>query len=146
MRMPPWKRDWWTAQPEQQTCRDCGKTGPKHYVQPQPPARRCELATHIPYALCTDCIAAINRRLRAAHRNRLDAMPRCEAPGCDARSTWHVAGVRLCGRHRTAAQTAYERAAARHPLALVIGLEYDRSDVLRWATGEKSEAEKVGAL
>ena len=98
-------RDKWTRWAEtvdwsaEYTCRECGKVGPGHYVQPQPPWAGGG-------ALCADCINAINRRHREERRKQLAAMPRCEVPGCRARATHYHNGTGLCGRHWKRASNA----------------------------------------
>jgi len=84
----------WSAQ---YTCRDCGKQGQGYYVQPQPNGG----------PLCSDCIAKINRAIDAKHKAELDAMPRCQVPGCTRRGTLRVGTynrVLMCGAHFNKAQ------------------------------------------
>ena len=89
------------------TCRRCGRTGQGYYVQPQPDGG----------ALCTECIAEINRQYREERRRQLAAAPRCAVPGCGRRATrWHPrreGGTGLCGHHwRRVEQAVYARMSA----------------------------------
>lgn len=94
---------WWEAQPEQQTCSDCGKEGSKAYVQPQPAGG----------ALCTDCICRRNERAAEVRKRQLAALPRCEACGRH-RGNFRVgrARVLLCGRCKRKAERSFNRGAA----------------------------------
>lgn len=102
MTIPQWMIAWYDAQPKAQVCRDCGKDGNRAYVQPQPPRCRRDIATHEPYALCTDCIGRINRAYDERRKAQLAAMPRCDVDGCNRRSLWLIGNgpekVRVCGR------------------------------------------------
>lgn len=132
-----WELDYWKAQPDAQVCRDCGKAGVKAYVQPQLPRTRAELATHQPYALCTDCLNAAGQRHRDNRKAQLAAMDRCEVDGCDKRGTWRAAGgLLLCGKHLRNAQAAHARACASlGGLALLMPIHYSRQELLNAATG-----------
>ena len=102
MRLPQWQIDWYQSQPQAQICRDCGKNGARAYVQPQPPPRKRDIATHEPYALCCDCIMRLNRASDDRRKAELDAMPRCEVDGCSQRGSWLIGNgekARVCGRH-----------------------------------------------
>jgi hypothetical protein len=91
---------WYDAQPAgDYTCSDCGKIGPKHYVQPQRKGG----------ALCSECINARNARARTERKATLAAMPRCEVPGCRARATYTHNGTGICGRHLKRARAAMAR-------------------------------------
>lgn len=66
---------------------------------------------------------------------QLDALPRCEVPGCGRRGTWRCGDygprVLLCGRHRRAAATEYHRAHAGY--AWLPGTPQTRDAILAWA-------------
>lgn len=132
-RMPDWLVQWWDAQPHAQTCRDCGKTGSKHYVQPQPPRRRGEPAPG--FALCSDCISRHNERLRAKRREALALAPRCEVPGCTRRGAFRIGTGRtlMCAAHKDRARRAFMRANAGNPFALFLPPPSDRPTVIAWA-------------
>lgn len=117
--------EWWDAQPEQQTCRDCGKEGRKAYIQPQQDGG----------ALCIDCIAAHNARAREARKAQLAAAPRCEVPGCRYRGAWRASGVLLCGRHlKRARAEVRRRMAGAGALALFLpGPQWSRAEILNMA-------------
>jgi len=122
---------WWSMQPQtgDATCTYCGKVGPVAYVQPQHPfyAEGREGAFR-----CTDCYNATVGRSRAQRKAELAAEPRCEVSGCRRRGNWRAAGVLLCGRHLKAAQREHTRVTG--GFGILGGLmDYDRSDVLRWA-------------
>ena len=99
-------RKWWDEQDEEQTCTTCGKQGPKHYVQPQHPKH-----TGGPEgtACCSDCYNAAVFARRARRKAELDAMPRCEVPGCKHRGNYRSAGTLICGRHMKRAQRAHAK-------------------------------------
>lgn len=113
---------WWNAQPEAQTCTECGAAGSKAYVQPQRAGG----------ALCAACITAINTNRQAAHKATLAAMPRCEVRGCNRRGAYHVGNVApralICKAHLERAQAALQRSFAGNALALfespIINREY----------------------
>ena len=111
------------------TCRNCGRTGPGHYVQPQPEGG----------ALCTDCINEINRRIREERRRQLAAMPRCAVPGCNRRATvWHPNrehGTGLCGHHWRRAEQEICRRTAGIPIFGTIILS--RDELIRAATADR---------
>ena len=114
MSTPRWMSEWYDAQPRAQVCRDCGKEGDRAYVQPQAPRRKADLAGYVPYALCCDCIMAINRRMDRDRKAQLDAMPRCDVSGCKRRGRWRIgngpgAKVLVCGSHYTKAKRAWNR-------------------------------------
>ena len=117
---------WFDAQPDgDYTCTDCGRVGPKHYVQPQHPYY-AEGRTGT--ALCTDCTNRHNAEARAARRRALAEEPRCAAAPCSKRGAWNVAGVLLCGGHKRRVQNAYGRMGVWAGVA-----EYDRESILRAA-------------
>ena len=125
---------WWDAQPEDQTCRDCGKVGRKAYIQPQRDGG----------ALCTDCISAHNRRAAEVRKAQLAAAPRCDVPLCKYRGAWRTtAAVLLCTRHRNKARAAARRKVAGiGALALFLPAPtYSREAILRMAQGIESESE-----
>lgn len=113
MNTPQWMIAWYEAQPQAQVCRDCGKDDDRAYVQPQPPRRKRDIATHKSYALCIDCIARINRAIDQRRKAELNAMPRCDIDGCNRRSLWLIGNgpekVRVCGRHFKRAQRNWDR-------------------------------------
>jgi hypothetical protein len=116
-----------------QTCSDCGKQGPKAYVQPQ--------YRNPGTALCSDCI---NRRNVAAAERRkaqLAAMDRCEVEGCRRRGNWKVGRppVLLCGRHKAAAMRAYAKHAAGNPFGLFMPWQPSRAEVLELATERNTQ-------
>jgi hypothetical protein len=60
---------WWDAQPDgPYRCADCGRVGPKAYVQPQ---------QGMGIALCSECIAHRNQQRREERKRELAGMPRC---------------------------------------------------------------------
>ncbi len=125
--------DWYMAQAKgDRTCSDCGKIGPSHYVQPQHPyyAEGREGVSR-----CSDCINAINVRIKAERKAQLSQEPRCEVDNCKARGTFRVAGpVLMCGRHLKAAQRAHSRAMqSMGGMALFMPVNYNREDVLNMA-------------
>jgi len=127
----------WEAQPKgDYTCADCGRRGPKTYIQPQHPYY---MGGREGLALCGDCIGRRNTEARDARKRAREAGPRCEVPGCRGPQNWIVGkGVKLCGRHKTAAIQGHQAEAARHGgLALFVPMDYSRDDVLRWAQGRK---------
>lgn len=113
MNTPQWMIRWYEAQPRSQRCRDCGKPGDRAYVQPQPPKRKRDLPGYEPYALCSDCIMAINRAIDERRKAQLDAMPRCEVDGCNRRSLWRIGNgpdeARVCGQHFKQAKRNWDR-------------------------------------
>jgi NMD protein affecting ribosome stability and mRNA decay len=119
--------EWWNAQPDAQTCADCGKQGTKAYVQPQQNMNGA--------ALCVDCIARRNETWRQNRRAQLAAAPRCEVPGCERRGAWHVGAGRvlMCGAHRRRAHLGFHRANSGNPFALFMPPPSDRASVLAWA-------------
>ncbi len=126
--------EWYMAQPKgDHTCSDCGKVGPYYYVQAQHPyyAEGREGVSR-----CSDCINAINVRMKAERKAMLDTMPRCEVDGCKARGTFQVAGgVLMCGRHLKATQRAHNRAMqGMGGMGLFMTPNYKREDVLKMAT------------
>jgi len=93
---------WWDSIPHNQelTCRDCGRVDTKAYVQPQ---------YRKGYALCAECIDALNRVAREERKRQLAEMPRCVL--CRRRGTFRcfTTGdpVLLCGHHKNAAERGY---------------------------------------
>lgn len=91
---------WYDEQPTgDRPCSDCGRIGPKHYVQPQHPyyAGGAEGVSR-----CGGCIGKLNLEARARRKAQLAKEPRCESCG-RARLAWTVCGVGLCGRCKTRA-------------------------------------------
>ncbi len=129
--------DWYMAQPKgDHTCADCGKVGPYYYVQAQHPyyAEGREGVSR-----CSDCINAINVRMKAERKAVLATEPRCEVDGCKARGTFTVAGSALmCGRHLKKAQAAHGRAMQGFGgLGLFMPVNYKRDDLLRMAAPQE---------
>lgn len=128
-------------------CADCGKEGQGHYIQPQHPHYAQDIIvsptigvagaqSQVP-ALCTDCITTRNRGYKEKRKAALATALRCEISGCTKRQTWTVAGVDLCGWHKTKAIQGHGKAAYNMgPFGLFASDWFDRNDVLRWAAGE----------
>jgi len=140
MRTPRGLSEWFGALPERgpYRCVDCGKEGPKAYVQPQAvKAGRGRYVTEMidgtPLALCAECITARNTRARERVKVRRAAEPRCECAGCARRGNYHVGAARvlLCGRHWKRAQHAYNPGW----LGLFQAPALDRAAILRLAEG-----------
>jgi len=112
------------------TCRDCGKVDRHYYVQPQRPKD----GGPPEYALCADCITAINRKMALARKAELDAMDRCQASGCNRRGNWEVGSydrALLCGHHLKVAKRAqYKRQESLGGMALFMGIEINGAGVL----------------
>ncbi len=87
--------------------------------------------------VCPECYRQSYVDYKARRKAQLDALPRCECPGCSKRATFNAArGVLLCGRQLKRAQAGMNRVqAGAGGLALFIPMDYDRADVLRWAQG-----------
>lgn len=135
MKTKSWQRAYFDALPNDQTCKECGKRGTKSELHPQVPATRAALAAFQPYTLCDGCIRRINQEIDHRRRAQLDAAPRCEVPGCTRRRAWNVAGVQLCGRHKTRAVAGQARAMpALGGIGLFLPVHFSREDVLRYAT------------
>jgi len=118
--------DWWDAQPDAQTCIDCGNIGPKSTVQPQ--YKRG-------HALCVDCINDRNRRRTLERKAQLAALPRCEL--CKRRGTVKTFGVLLCGQHFGHMKREHgRRMAGSGILGLLYPPTYDRAGVLEMARTE----------
>lgn len=96
---------WYDAQPDRDyKCTDCGRVGPKHYIQPQHPFYADGRED---VARCSDCISRLNREARTRRRQQLASEPRCDVPACGKRGAWDVAGVLLCGAHKRRARDSY---------------------------------------
>jgi hypothetical protein len=84
------------------------------------------------------CLACAQRE-HAEHKVRrkaeLDDMPRCEVEGCTHRGNWNVAGVLLCGRHKSKVEAAHRRTLAAMPGGVGLFVPYtpERHVILRWA-------------
>jgi hypothetical protein len=85
---------------------------------------------------CNECARRERQEYAARRKAELDAMPRCEVEGCDHRGNWDVAGVLLCGRHKSRAQAAHRRFAGSLPggLGLFVAADYSREQIIRLAT------------
>lgn len=133
MRRPNTKElmDWWDAQEEKDyTCGDCGRVDRKAYVQPQHPYYT---GGRVGLAYCADCIAEQNSTYRARRKAELEAMPRCQVPGCNRRGVWKALGVLLCGRHLKKAKMGAQDAGLRSGLPFFYPISYTPADVLKWA-------------
>ena len=54
---------------------------------------------------CGPCLASEHAKRKVARKAQLDAMPRCEVPGCKARGAYRLADQRLlCGKHKRKAE------------------------------------------
>jgi hypothetical protein len=141
MKTPKAYRTWIDAQPEQQTCADCGKTGPSYHVQPQWNWAKGSGGGPLGYALCSDCINARNRQHDAEHKAALALEPRCEVEGCTKRGTYNVGHepTLLCGWHlRAARKNLYKSQAMLGGLALFLPIPTNRHAVLAFATKKES--------
>ena len=136
---PPTPREhsaWWlTVQAGEYECADCGRRGPKAYIQPQHPAYAAGLEGT---ALCSDCISRRNGRAREARRAQLAAAPRCEVPGCGRRAAFTHNGVGICGAHIKRAQAELRRRTASFPGAMFLPPPtLDRARLVELATARK---------
>jgi len=59
---------------------------------------------------CQECSNAYHQAWKAARKAQLDAMPRCEIPGCSRRATYSAFSVGMCGFHLNKAQRAHQKA------------------------------------
>lgn len=99
---------WYDEQPDgDRPCSDCGKVGPKHYVQPQHPFYAGGVEGR---SLCGDCIAVKQREHAERRKAQLAARPKCEA--CGKRpQTWTVCGAQVCGPCKTRSLRALNKRA-----------------------------------
>lgn len=75
---------------------------------------------------------------KAARKADLDAEPRCEVARCHRRGAWKLGGVLLCGGHTKRAKAGHAKvAASMGGLALFIPVDYDRTSILFWASGQE---------
>ena len=127
---------WIRQQPDgDYTCACCGKVGPHYYVQPQHPFwadGKTGLDGKAP-ARCTDCFNEAHRQARTDRKAELAALPRCEVPGCSRRGAWRSRGVLPCGTHLKNAKNGHARAAMNGGILGALTLDFDRTDILRWA-------------
>ena len=121
------------------SCHECGKTDTGYYVQPQHPFYMNGLEG---LALCADCIARHNVEYREKRKAQLAEEPRCSVEGCKRRGNWKACGVLLCGHHLKNAKRGHARASASYgPFALFASVWFDRTSILRWASGQEDSAE-----
>ncbi len=119
---------WWDEQPEGiYTCSMCGKEGVGSIVQPQHPGYMRGVEGIV---LCGECINEIHQRNKEQRKRDLDAMPRCEVPGCNRRGTWRVSGhTLLCGWHLK----AYRSAAQAEGFGVLVDPDYSKAQILEMA-------------
>ena len=86
---------------------------------------------------CHECARREWDDYKARRKAELDAMPRCEVDGCDHRGNWSVAGVLLCGRHKSKVEAAHIRimVGIRGGLGLFVPYTPERHVILHWAKG-----------
>lgn len=86
-------------------------------------------------AVCVDCWNAGVAARRAERKAQLDAMPRCEVPGCRHRQTVIVNyQVGLCGRHAARVRQEFHRQFAGAGIfAIGAAASLRREDVLKMA-------------
>ena len=127
---------WTREQPDgDYTCAWCGKVGPHHYVQPQHPYwadGKIGQDGKAP-ARCMDCYNAAVLKSREDRKAVLKSEPRCEVTGCSRRGAWKSGGALLCGGHLKAAKVGHAKAAAGLGILGCL-MEYDRNDILAWAS------------
>ena len=124
---------WMDSQPKGiYTCSGCGKEDREYLVQPQHPAFVNGIEG---IALCNNCVAEHARQRREQRKKEIDAMPRCEVPGCKHRGTWAVAGhTMLCGWHLRNVQKLHRKTMAQMGFWGVLCFEgYSKSEILRMA-------------
>lgn len=86
-------------------------------------------------AACDACAKSIDAHNKAIRKGELDALPRCECPGCKARGRWRIPGMLVCGKHKAKIESAHNRIMAG---AGGLGLfmpwpNYDRDELVRMA-------------
>jgi hypothetical protein len=84
---------------------------------------------------CYECAQRERQEYAARRKAELAAMPRCEVEGCEHRGNWDVAGVLLCGRHKSKVAAAHRRTMAGMPGGLGLFVPYtpERHVILHWA-------------
>ena len=114
-------------------CADCGAAPPilKLPDGTTSPGAAVDFVGRRLFCATGACAGARHATARAARQAALAARPRCAVPGCRRADTWRVAGVGLCGRHKT-------RVLRRHAGLGILGFlgtaeGVDRATVLAWA-------------
>lgn len=127
---------WWDSQPRGiYTCSICGREDINSYVQPQHPGYMKGVEG---IALCGDCINEIHKKRDEQRKRDLDAMPRCEVPGCNKRGTWRIGGhTLLCGWHLKNYKEQHNKATAQAGgFGLFVTFDYSKQQILEMAVME----------
>ncbi len=111
------------------------------HIQPDEKGQMCEVELRDGTILhvCDVCWNASVYARRSVRKAELDAMPRCEVPGCRMRATFTIgsapATVGMCGRHVRRAQNAWQREVARAcgGLWLPIAVHFSRDELIELA-------------
>ena len=87
---------------------------------------------------CYECSAATNAQMKAKRKAQLDALPRCEVPGCARRGTMILMGQALmCGKHSKQAQAIHRRIVAETGvLGWFYAGSYTKDGLLKMAVGK----------
>lgn len=122
-----------TAERVTRPCRRCGVVGEIDCFGQETRDRAAPWYRWCATGPCADTRHAEQAKARAA---ALAARPRCEVDGCRRAETWRLAGVGMCGRHKTACQRARQRAIGGMGWLAMFGAEQpSRDEILRLAVG-----------